>query len=71
LAFSKSRASTVAFTRTPIEAGTRVDLVRSNLPERHAPGHSRGWQYFVARLALAGAGVDPSPDTGTPTNTVM
>lgn len=64
-------ASRVAFTLTPIVGGTRVDLLHSDLPERHAPGHSRGWQYFAARLALAATGVDPGPDTWTPSDIVM
>jgi uncharacterized protein YndB with AHSA1/START domain len=63
--------SQVAFTLTPIETGTRVDLLHTGLPERHVPGHSRGWPYFAARLALVGAGIDPGPDTWTPADTVM
>jgi uncharacterized protein YndB with AHSA1/START domain len=64
-------ASRVSFTLTPIETGTRVDLVHTDLPERHAPGHARGWQYFVERLAQVGAGNDPGPDTWAPGDIVM
>jgi uncharacterized protein YndB with AHSA1/START domain len=63
--------SRVAFTLTPIDTGTRVDLLHSDLPERHAPGHARGWQYFVERLATVGSGVDPGPDTWSPGDIVM
>ena len=64
-------ASRVAFTLTAIETGTRVDLLHTDLPERHAPGHARGWQYFVERLAVAGTGADPGPDTWSPGDIVM
>jgi uncharacterized protein YndB with AHSA1/START domain len=64
-------ASTVAFTLTPIETGTRVDLVHSDLPESELPGHAEGWTYFVGRLAVVGAGVDPGPHTWTPPDTAM
>jgi uncharacterized protein YndB with AHSA1/START domain len=64
-------ASRVAFTLTPIETGTRVDLVHTGLPERHEPGHARGWEYFVERLAVVATGADPGPDTWSPGDIVM
>jgi uncharacterized protein YndB with AHSA1/START domain len=64
-------ASTVAFTLTPIETGTRVDLLHSDLPGSELPGHAEGWVYFAARLAIAGAGTDPGPHTWTPRDTVI
>jgi uncharacterized protein YndB with AHSA1/START domain len=64
-------ASTVAFTLTPIETGTRVDLVHSDLPARHEPGHAEGWSHFLARLAIRGAGIDPGPDTEPRSERVM
>jgi uncharacterized protein YndB with AHSA1/START domain len=63
--------SRVSFTLTPIPSGTRVELLHSDLPDRHVPGHSRGWPYFADRLALAAAGIDPGPDTWRPADTVM
>jgi uncharacterized protein YndB with AHSA1/START domain len=63
-------ASTVAFTLTPIETGTRVDLVHSDLPESEVPGHAEGWTYFLPRLALRGAGIDPGADTWLPRDIV-
>ncbi len=59
-------ASTVEFTLTPIETGTRVDLVHADLPERQLPGHAVGWEHFLERLALAGTGADLGPDTWMP-----
>jgi uncharacterized protein YndB with AHSA1/START domain len=64
-------ASTVAFTLTPIETGTRVELVHSNLPERHVPGHATGWEHFVERLSQAARGVDLGVDSWRPDNHVM
>jgi uncharacterized protein YndB with AHSA1/START domain len=64
-------ASTLAFTLTPIETGTRVDLLHSDLPERHLPGHAEGWEHFLERLAGAGTGVDLGVDTWRPTNPTM
>ena len=63
--------SRVVFTLTPIGTGTRVDLLHTDLPERRSAGHALGWQYFVERLALAGAGIDPGPDTWTPGDVTM
>jgi uncharacterized protein YndB with AHSA1/START domain len=63
--------SRVAFILTPIETGTRVELLHTGLPDRHTLGHSRGWQYFVDRLAHVAAGDDPGPDTWIPVETVM
>ena len=59
-------ASTVAITLTPIETGTRVDLVHSNLPQLYVPGHAEGWVHFLARLAGAATGVDLPEDTWQP-----
>jgi uncharacterized protein YndB with AHSA1/START domain len=64
-------ASTVAFTLTPIETGTRVDLVHTDLPESREAGHAEGWAYFLPRLALRGVGLDPGPDTWPELDTVM
>lgn len=64
-------ASVLAFTLTPIETGTRVDLLHSNLPERHLPGHASGWGHFMERLALAGGGIELGPDDWKAENPVM
>jgi uncharacterized protein YndB with AHSA1/START domain len=64
-------ASTVAFSLTPIPTGTRVDLVHTNLPERHVPGHSEGWEHFIERLGRVGSGMVLPPDTWRSSNPVM
>lgn len=59
-------ASTVAFELTEIATGTRVDLRHTDLPEPQLPGHADGWANFLPRLAVAGSGRDPGPDSWTP-----
>jgi len=57
--------STVEVTLTAEEGGTRVVLVHRDLPsEDSASGHDAGWDHYLARLAVAGAGGDAGPDTG-------
>ena len=64
-------ASRVEFTLTPIATGTRVDLLHSDLPERHVSGHDRGWRHFAERLALVASGTDPGEDFWEPGDIVM
>lgn len=59
-------ASTVEFRLTPIDAGTRVDLCHSGLPETEVRGHADGWTHFLPRLGVAGAGGDAGPDAWRP-----
>lgn len=59
-------ASTVAFTLTEIERGTRVDLLHSNLPEPELAGHADGWSHFLPRLRVAAPGGKPGPDDWQP-----
>lgn len=59
-------ASTVEFSLTPIERGTRVDLVHSGLPDEFE-GISDGWDHFVPRLAAAVTGQRFGHDTWRPT----
>jgi uncharacterized protein YndB with AHSA1/START domain len=69
-------ASTVEFTLTPSEGGTRVDLLHSGLPEVRVDGHADGWAHFLARLHVAARGgvaghddwvpVDDRPDHQSP-----
>jgi uncharacterized protein YndB with AHSA1/START domain len=49
-------ASRVTFTLTPIPAGTRLDLVHSDLPDDRVAGHVDGWDHFLARLVAVGRG---------------
>jgi uncharacterized protein YndB with AHSA1/START domain len=59
-------ASTVEFSLTPTDRGTRVDLTHSGLPEPEWEGHADGWTHFLPRLRLVACGSDPGPDTWVP-----
>jgi uncharacterized protein YndB with AHSA1/START domain len=61
-------ASTVSFELTPIRAGTRVEVVHTDLPADHVPGHVEGWGHFLPRLARATAGEQLPPDPWQPEN---
>ncbi|MFP6758892.1 MAG: SRPBCC domain-containing protein [Alphaproteobacteria bacterium] len=43
-------------------AGTKLRLVHSDIPESLVDRHGDGWDHFIPRLAIAGAGGDPGPD---------
>ena len=59
-------ASRVSFTLSPVGAGTRVDLLHSDLPEPRVPGHVYGWEHFLPRLARAAGGERLGADNWTP-----
>ncbi len=59
-------ASTVELTLTATEAGTRLVLVHSGLPEDGLPGHADGWEHFLPRLGVAAPGGDAGPDHWRP-----
>jgi uncharacterized protein YndB with AHSA1/START domain len=59
-------SSTVSFDLTPISAGTRVEVVHTDLPEDDVPGHIEGWNHFLPRLTRAVAGEQLPPDTWKP-----
>lgn len=59
-------ASTVEFTLTPIERGTRIDLLHSELPDAELDGHADGWTHFLSRLRVAAPGGDAGPDDWRP-----
>lgn len=46
-------ATTVEFRLTAVEAGTRVDLTHSDLPDAELAGHADGWAHFLPRLPVA------------------
>lgn len=56
--------STVEVTLTPEGEGTKVVLVHRDLPEGAAEPHGHGWDHYLARLVVAGAGGDAGPDEG-------
>jgi uncharacterized protein YndB with AHSA1/START domain len=43
---------------------TRVTLVHRDLPDDAVAGHEHGWDHYLPRLAIAGAGGDAGPDAG-------
>lgn len=55
-------SSTVEITLTPEGEGTTVLVVHRDLPEAEARQHAIGWQHFLGRLVIAGAGGDPGAD---------
>ncbi len=56
-------SSTVEITLTPDGEHTIVRLQHRDLPnEESARSHGAGWEHYLQRLVLAGAGVDPGPD---------
>lgn len=42
--------------------GTLLRFKHSHLPPEAVPGHTQGWNHYLARLALAASGADPGPD---------
>ncbi|HYJ49106.1 MAG TPA: SRPBCC domain-containing protein [Microbacterium sp.] len=60
-------SSTVSFELSPTRAGTRLEVVHTDLPEGEVPGHVDGWDHFLPRLAIAASGGNPRQDTWKPT----
>lgn len=59
-------SSTVSFELTPVSAGTRVEVVHTDLPRGEVSGHADGWSHFLPRLAGAATGEHLPPDTWKP-----
>ena len=59
-------ASTVTFTLSRSDAGTRVHVLHSGLPDSAAPGHDIGWRHFLPRLAAVSTGATLPEDTWRP-----
>jgi uncharacterized protein YndB with AHSA1/START domain len=56
-------SSTVEYVLVPDGDGTLLHLTHRDLPNAEAcESHARGWDHFLERLVVAGAGVDPGPD---------
>lgn len=56
-------SSLVTVTLTPDGDGTIVRLVHTGLPtEEMATEHTRGWDHYLDRLAVAATGGHPGPD---------
>jgi uncharacterized protein YndB with AHSA1/START domain len=58
--------STVTFSLTPTDRGTRVEVTHSGLPEPRVAGHAYGWAHFLPRLAAVARGDSLGPDDWTP-----
>ena len=56
--------STVEVTLSPEGEGTKVVLVHRDLPAEMAGPHAHGWEHYLPRLQIAGAGGDAGPDRG-------
>jgi uncharacterized protein YndB with AHSA1/START domain len=54
-------SSRVEVTLAPDGEGTLVTLRHFDLPEEAREIHGQGWELFLSRLAIAGAGGDPGP----------
>ena len=55
-------SSTVEVTMEPDGEGTMLRLVHRGLPAPAVADHTHGWDHYLARLAVVGAGGDPGPD---------
>jgi uncharacterized protein YndB with AHSA1/START domain len=55
-------ASTLDVTFTTVDEGTLVSIVHGGLPEPEREQHAAGWEHFLGRLAVAGAGGHAGPD---------
>ncbi|MEX2247605.1 MAG: SRPBCC domain-containing protein [Dehalococcoidia bacterium] len=56
-------SSTVEVTLTPDGNGTIVKLSHRGLREEARLDHRHGWQHYLERLVVAGAGGDAGPDS--------
>jgi len=55
-------ASTIEVTLEPDGDGTIVRLRHLGLPDGQRDAHSEGWDHYLARLVVSGAGGDPGPN---------
>ena len=55
-------SSLVEITLTAEGSKTRLRLVHSRLPDDAVADHTRGWDHYLDRLAVAAVGADPGPD---------
>lgn len=59
-------STTVEITLTPDGDGTLLRLRHASLPdEQEQAMHEQGWNHYLDRLVVAGAGGDPGPDAPT------
>lgn len=58
-------STTVEISLHPEGDKTRVRLVHRGLPDDAVTDHTRGWDHYLERLAIATTGGDPGPDVAT------
>lgn len=60
-------STTVEYTLTPVDGGTRLHLLHHGLPQTPeiAAAHGVGWDHYLARLALVAAGGEAPDDPWT------
>src|SRR2546430_302782 len=57
-------STTVMFELVPRGSSTLLRFIHRGLPSvESAASHAEGWDHYLERLALAGAGIDPGPDS--------
>lgn len=59
-------SSTVEVTLVADGPRTAVTLIHRDLPETQRPLHTAGWEHYLLRLEVAGAGGDPGRDPWAP-----
>jgi Uncharacterized conserved protein len=57
-------STTVEYTLQPEGDKTRVRLVHRGLPDDAVADHTRGWDHYLARLAIVVVGGNAGPDAG-------
>jgi uncharacterized protein YndB with AHSA1/START domain len=57
-------STTVEMTLQPDGDKTLLRVVHRGLPDESFEDHGRGWDHYLARLAVVAAGGDPGPDPG-------
>jgi len=55
-------STTVELTLMQDGSGTVLKLVHRDLPGDEVEQHTQGWEHFLSRLEVVGAGGDPGPD---------
>lgn len=59
-------SSTIEISLHPEGSKTRVRLVHRGIPDEAVGDHTGGWDHYLARLAVVGAGGDAGPDVPVP-----
>ena len=59
----KPGSTTVTYELIDEHGKTRLRMTHAGLPEDAISEHTHGWDHYLARLAVAGAGGDAGPDT--------